>query len=55
MKIIIVMSWSIWVIRNDAIFKGIDQNSYWYIFVFKQVFNLLLWRAKKYFPRLIYD
>lgn len=53
MEIIIIMSWSIWTIRNDAIFRGIAQNSSRCIAIFKQVFGLLLKRAKKkYFPHI---
>jgi hypothetical protein len=26
-EIIVIMSWSIWTIRNDAIFRGIAQDA----------------------------
>jgi hypothetical protein len=27
MEVIMVMSWSIWTIRNDAFFRGMEENS----------------------------
>jgi len=51
MEILIIMSWSIWTIRNDVIFRGIQESSQRCLETFKRIFGLLLWRAKKkYFP-----
>jgi len=53
MEIIIVMSWSIWAIRNDVILRGIPASSLRCSQIFKHTFSLLLWRAKKkYFPSI---
>jgi hypothetical protein len=53
MEILIIMSWSTWTIRNDAIFRGIQKSSQKCLEVFKQVFGLLLWCTKrKYFPAI---
>jgi hypothetical protein len=53
MEIIIVMCWSIWTIRNDAIFRGIPASSMRWLEIFESIFGLLLWRAnKKYFPAI---
>ena len=50
MEMIVIMSWSIWTIRNDAVFRGVEENSQRCLDIFKKVFGLLLWRVKKYFP-----
>jgi len=51
MEIIIIMSWSIWTLRNDVIFRGIPASSLRGLEIFKDNFGKLLWRAKKkYFP-----
>jgi hypothetical protein len=47
MEAIIIMSWSIWTLRNDAIFRGIPASSLRGAEIFKDIFGLLLWRAKK--------
>ena len=53
MEIIIVMSWSIWAIKNDVVFRGIPASSLRCSQIFKHTFSLLLWRAKKkYFPSI---
>ena len=53
MEIIIVMSWSIWAIRNDVILRGIPASSLRCSQIFKHTFSLLQWRAKKkYFPSI---
>ena len=53
MEIIIVMSWSIWAIRNDVILRGIPASSLRCSQIFKHTFGLLLWRVKKkYFPSI---
>lgn len=51
MEIIILMSWSIWVARNDHTFQGILPSiSNCWVF-FKKEFALVIHRAKKkYFP-----
>jgi hypothetical protein len=52
-EIIIIMSWCIWSIRNDAIFRSIGESSQRCLEMFRSVFGLLLWRAKKkYFPQI---
>lgn len=51
MEIIIVMCWSIWVVRNDVIFRGVPASNQRCLAIFKLNFGLLLLRAKKmYFP-----
>lgn len=53
MEIIIIMCWSIWSVRNDAIFRGIPICSLRGLEIFKFNFKQLLWRAKKkYFPTI---
>jgi hypothetical protein len=53
MEVIIVMSWSIWTLRNDVIFRGIPASTLRGAEIFKDIFGLLLWRAKKkYFPAI---
>lgn len=53
MEVIIVMSWSIWTIRNDAIFRGIPPSTFRCSEIFRFTFSHLLWRAKKkYFPAI---
>jgi hypothetical protein len=54
MEIIIIMSWSIWMLRNDVIFKGIPAGNLRGLEIFKATFKQLLWRAKKkYFPSIV--
>lgn len=54
MEIIIIMSWSIWTLRNDLIFRGIESSSLRGLEIFKFNFRQLLWRAKKkYFPSIV--
>ena len=51
MEIIILMSWSIWVSRNDHIFQGIQPSIPNCRAIFKKEFSLVIHRAKKkYFP-----
>lgn len=51
MEIIIIMCWSIWTVRNDFIFRNIPAGCIRCVEIFKRIFKLLLWRAKKkYFP-----
>lgn len=53
MEIIIIMSWRIWAIRNDAIFRRIPASSSRCLEIFRLTFCWLLWRAKKkYFPHI---
>jgi hypothetical protein len=53
MEVIVIMSWRIWTVRNDAIFQGISKNILRCLENFKQVFGLLLWHAKKKnFPQI---
>ena len=53
MEIIIIMCWSIWTIRNDAVFREIPACSLWCLEIFRSTFKQLLWRAKKkYFPAI---
>lgn len=53
MEIIILMCWSIWAVRNDVIFKGLEVSALRCLFIFKNLFKLLLWRAKQaYFPAI---
>jgi hypothetical protein len=53
MEIIIIMCWSIWSVRNDAIFRGIPICRLRGLEIFKFNFKQLLWRAeKKYFPMI---
>jgi hypothetical protein len=47
MEVIIIMSWSIWTLRNDVIFWGIPASSLRGLEIFKATFGQLLWRAKK--------
>jgi hypothetical protein len=52
-EIIIIMSWSIWAIRNDVIFRGIPVSSMRCLDEFKSTFGMLLRRTKKkYFPAI---
>jgi len=54
MEIIIIMSWSIWTLRNDVIFKGIPASSLRGLEIFKATFRQLLWRTKmKYFTFIV--
>jgi hypothetical protein len=53
MEVIIIMSWSIWTIRNYAIFKDVEEGSQRCLDIFNKTFGLLLWCAKKkYFPQI---
>jgi hypothetical protein len=53
MEIIIIMCWSIWISRNDLIFRGRQVDCFYCLDFFKQHFRLLLWRAKKkFFPAI---
>ena len=46
MEIIVLMSWSIWMQRNDFIFKGIQQTTVNCFQHFKKEFALVILRAK---------
>ena len=46
MEIIIVMSWCIWMQRNDLIFKGIQPSNDACLRHFKKEFGLVILRAK---------
>jgi len=51
--IIIIMCWSIWTVRNDVIFRGIEASNLRGLEMFKYTFRRLLWRAKKnYFSEI---
>jgi hypothetical protein len=51
MEVIILLCWSIWTIRNDFIFRGIEVDCLRCLQLFRVFFGQLLWRAKKkYFP-----
>lgn len=53
MEIVILMCYSIWTVRNDAIFRGIPACRLHCLQIFKKSFGELLWRAKKsYFPSI---
>jgi len=53
MKIIITMSWAIWMVRNDVTFKGILQSVSRWKQIFKSEFALVKLRAKAvYHPRI---
>jgi len=47
MEVIIIMCWCIWTIRNDPVFRGNPACSLRCLQIFKNIFNQLLWRAKK--------
>jgi hypothetical protein len=46
MEIIVTMYWSIWMMRNDAIFINIPHSIQWCKQVFKTEFALVKLRAK---------
>jgi|UPI0001A886A1 hypothetical protein len=52
MKIIILMAWAIWKARNDLIFRGVNPSVHRTTSYFKEEMNLLLLRAKTYFPSI---
>jgi len=53
MEVITIMCRSIWTVRNDVIFRGIEASSLRGLEIFKHTFRRLLWRAKKnYFPEI---
>jgi hypothetical protein len=47
MEIIMLISWSLWTIRNDFIFKGITPSLYRCKFKFKEELALLVHKAKR--------
>nr|TKV94059.1 hypothetical protein SEVIR_9G269000v2 [Setaria viridis] len=47
MKVIIIMSWCIWISRNDLIFKGILPSIQSCLVHFKAVFTLVILRVKE--------
>jgi len=53
MEVIILMCWSIWIVRNDLIFRGIPPDCLRCLHLFIGFFEQLLWRARrKYFPSI---
>jgi hypothetical protein len=46
MDVLIIMSWSIWMARNDFIFRGIQPNMQFVSDNFKREFALVTFRAK---------
>jgi len=46
MKIIVTMSWSIWIVRNDAIFKQVQPSILHCKSIFKREFAQVILRAK---------
>jgi len=53
MEIIVLMSWSIWMQRNDLIFINIQPSPTSFLNFFKQEFALVILRAKaKYKERM---
>jgi len=53
MEVIITMSWAIWMVQNDVIFKGIPQSVSHCKQIFKSEFALVKLRAKAaYHPRI---
>ena len=53
MEIIITMCWSIWTMRNDAIFSNVPHPMQMYKLVFRKEFALVILRARsKYHPRI---
>jgi hypothetical protein len=51
MEIIVIMCWSIWSARNDAVFRGVQPSCLRSLEFFKSTFRQFLWRARKfYFP-----
>lgn len=47
MEIIIIMSWSIWTVKNNPIFTGEEGNTQKYKSVFKNAFGQLFYRRRK--------
>jgi hypothetical protein len=47
MEIIMLISWSLWTIRNDFIFKGITPSLYRCKYKFKEEMALLVHKAKR--------
>nr|TKW25810.1 hypothetical protein SEVIR_3G143600v2 [Setaria viridis] len=47
MKIIIIMSWCIWIARNDSIFQAIPPTTQEAIARFKTIYSLALHRVKE--------
>jgi hypothetical protein len=47
MEIIMLISWSLWAIRNDFIFKGITPSLYHCEYKFKKEMALLVHKAKR--------
>ncbi|OQU84613.1 hypothetical protein SORBI_3004G087750 [Sorghum bicolor] len=53
MEVIILLCRSIWISRNDVIFRGISVNCFSCIKIFRYHVKQLLWKVKKkYFPRI---
>jgi hypothetical protein len=52
MEVIIIMCWSIWIVRNNLIFRGQEASSQQCKQIFRQVFGLVILRAKKYLPHI---
>jgi hypothetical protein len=53
MEIIIIMYWSIWTVRNNRIFRGDEASTQQCKHIFKNVFGLVILRAKKkYLPQI---
>jgi hypothetical protein len=53
MEIVITMCWSIWTMRNDAIFKNIPHSLHRCKLVFRKEFALVILRARSNFHPLI--
>nr|TKW33264.1 hypothetical protein SEVIR_2G222200v2 [Setaria viridis] len=51
MKIIVIMSWCIWMARNDWIFKAIDPTCQGTTIRFKHLFTLVLHRVKDFWKQ----
>ena len=53
MEIIILMSWALWITRNDLIFRQINPAVHLTLATFKTEMKMLLLRAKQsYFPEI---
>ena len=46
MEIVILISWSIWITRNDFIFRNVQPTQQHAFFIFKKEFALVILRAK---------
>ena len=46
MKIVILISWSIWITQNDFIFRNVQPTQQHAFFIFKKEFALVILRAK---------